>query len=54
MAQMRLNLTPIKQNTYSSVQDKQLNKMDTAIPFNAEGDLIQMSNVVRYLEGYTD
>ena len=52
MDQMRLkrntNKTEYKQ--FSSRQ--QLNKMDTTIPFNA--DLIQISNVVRYLGGYMD
>ena len=49
---LKLNTDKAEYTLFGSRQ--QLNKIDTTIPFNANGDVIQMSNVVRYLGGYMD
>ena len=54
MDQMRLKLNAEQTEYIQHGSRQQLNKIDTTIPFNADGNLIQMSNVVRYLGGYMD
>ena len=54
MDQIRLKLNTNKTKYIQFSSRQQLNKIDTTIPFNADGDLIQMSNVVKYLGGYVD
>ena len=49
---LKLNTNKTEYLQFGSIQ--QLNKIDKTIPFNADSDLTQMSNVVRYLGGYMD
>ena len=54
MDQMRLKLNIDKTEYIQFGSRQQLNKIDTTTPFNADGDFIQISNVIRYLAGYMD
>ena len=51
---MKLKLKTDKTGYILFSSRQQLNKVDTTIPFNAHGDLIQMSSVGRYFGGYMD
>ena len=54
MDQMRLKLNTNKTEYIQFGSRQELKKIETTIPFNADVDLIQMSNVFRYLGGYMD
>ena len=54
MDQVRLKCNTDKTELIQFGSRQQLHKIDTIIPLNADGDLIQVSNVVRYLGGYMD
>ena len=47
MDQMRLKLNTDKTEYIQFSSRQQQNKIDKTIPFKADGDLIQMSNLVR-------
>ena len=50
---MQLKLNSDKTKYIHFVSTKHIEKLDTS-PFNTNGDLIELSTVVRYLEGYLD
>ena len=54
MDHIRLKLNTDKTECIQFRSRQHLNKIDTTILFNADGDLIQINNVVRYFGGYID